>query len=384
MKKAPIERARRDVLEPPVNVRAHAAQVIERHRLAMEGRFAVALEGRDPEGVHDVRVASRRLRAALAFFAPCIEEGQRDRLERDLRAATKALGRVRDFDVLRLKFAELVSRSSPVAALALESLDARLARQRRRARTKMMRRFASIDLDRLNARLKRLTASLRRRPLVHAERASAASSSRPVGGSVAGSAPQAGEAVAAALADQVSPPVPPSHDAWPDLRATGDASMSEVIQAVAPRLVETLREVVAVASEHAPGEPGSAEALHAARIAAKRLRYELEIVAPYLENEGADVLRTLKKMQDGLGRFHDDAVLDETLNEAAELATTRELPHLARELVRIRGVRRRVLGREEHAVIRQLRALAEQEFPVSLARALARASAADEQQSVSA
>jgi len=163
--------------------------------------------------------------------------------------------------------------------------------------------------------------------------------------------------------------------------------MSEVIRAVAPRLVEALRGVVSVAFEHEPGEAGSAEALHATRIAAKRLRYELEIVAPYLENEGTDLLRTLKKVQDALGRFHDDAVLDETLHQAAERASARERPELAKELARIRGVRRHVLGREEHTVTRQLRELAEQEFPATLARSLEEAGvpeAADEKQNVSA
>jgi len=34
----------------------------------MMGFAETALEGRDPEGIHDMRVASRRLRAALEVF----------------------------------------------------------------------------------------------------------------------------------------------------------------------------------------------------------------------------------------------------------------------------------------------------------------------------
>jgi exopolyphosphatase/pppGpp-phosphohydrolase len=60
----------------------------------------VALEGTDIEGVHDVRVASRRLRAAMDIAAPAFPRGWYRPLLRTAKEITSALGEVRDRDVL--------------------------------------------------------------------------------------------------------------------------------------------------------------------------------------------------------------------------------------------------------------------------------------------
>lgn len=57
----------------------------------------VALEGRDPEGVHQVRVAARRLRVWLTL-------GGQEALQEDLRWLCRALSGERDLDVLREVF----------------------------------------------------------------------------------------------------------------------------------------------------------------------------------------------------------------------------------------------------------------------------------------
>jgi len=58
-----------------------------------------AWEGVHPEGVHLMRVATRRARAALDAFANALPEREREQLAADLRWLTKVLGRVRDLDV---------------------------------------------------------------------------------------------------------------------------------------------------------------------------------------------------------------------------------------------------------------------------------------------
>ena len=60
----------------------------------------VALEGRDPEGVHDMRVASRRLRAALELFRDVFPKRRLKPLLGDVKRLADALGRVRDLDVM--------------------------------------------------------------------------------------------------------------------------------------------------------------------------------------------------------------------------------------------------------------------------------------------
>jgi CHAD domain-containing protein len=57
------------------------------------------LDTDDIERVHDMRVASRRLRAALEVFAPCFPRDQHRELLRDVKALADALGRRRDPDV---------------------------------------------------------------------------------------------------------------------------------------------------------------------------------------------------------------------------------------------------------------------------------------------
>src|SRR3954451_21928503 len=52
------------------------------HLLANEG---AALLGRDPEGVHQVRVAVRRLRSALRFFRRALDKEVRKRQRDELR-----------------------------------------------------------------------------------------------------------------------------------------------------------------------------------------------------------------------------------------------------------------------------------------------------------
>ena len=56
--------------------------------------------GDDPEALHDMRVASRRLRAAVSVFAAAFPPKPFQALEKQVAGVTDALGVVRDADVL--------------------------------------------------------------------------------------------------------------------------------------------------------------------------------------------------------------------------------------------------------------------------------------------
>jgi len=58
-----------------------------------------ALNWHDPEGVHDIRVASRRLRGALRDFLPYLQKRSLASSLSDIKKLTGSLGRVRDHDV---------------------------------------------------------------------------------------------------------------------------------------------------------------------------------------------------------------------------------------------------------------------------------------------
>lgn len=52
----------------------------------------------DPDTVHDLRVASRRLRATVGLFAPFMAGEKPGRIGRELRRITRSLGRLRNLD----------------------------------------------------------------------------------------------------------------------------------------------------------------------------------------------------------------------------------------------------------------------------------------------
>jgi CHAD domain-containing protein len=59
-----------------------------------------ALTAGDTEGVHQMRVATRRLRAAISLFRKLFAEGESEPVKTGLRWLTERLGPVRDYDVL--------------------------------------------------------------------------------------------------------------------------------------------------------------------------------------------------------------------------------------------------------------------------------------------
>lgn len=67
---------------------------------AVWAAMPAAIAGEDIEGVHDVRVASRRLRAAMDVAVACFPAGWYRPLHQGAKEITRSLGAVRDRDVL--------------------------------------------------------------------------------------------------------------------------------------------------------------------------------------------------------------------------------------------------------------------------------------------
>src|SRR4051794_34878364 len=79
---------------------AHAAARIVRVRAGeLFEQAEGVLDTSDIERVHDMRVASRRLRAVLEVFAPCFPRGPYSGVLRDVKVVADALGERRDPDV---------------------------------------------------------------------------------------------------------------------------------------------------------------------------------------------------------------------------------------------------------------------------------------------
>ena len=131
-----------------------AFAILRRHFATMLAHeFGVRL-GEDPEELHDMRVATRRLRAALKLYGEFLPR-RAERYERDLRFFASALGDVRDLDVHLERLAAEASRDGEVLDEVFAALEERRADARRRM-------LDVLDSDRYERFVARFSGTLRR------------------------------------------------------------------------------------------------------------------------------------------------------------------------------------------------------------------------------
>ena len=113
-------------------------------RKALAGRFdemcalrRPAVKWKDPEGVHSMRVASRRLRSAFGDFAPYMNKRRLSSSFKEIRTIADALGEVRDQDVALIALEELAAEAKPEFAKTLRQFIDRRKEVRDAARTKL-------------------------------------------------------------------------------------------------------------------------------------------------------------------------------------------------------------------------------------------------------
>ncbi len=107
-----------------------AFAILRRHFASMLAHEPGTRLGEDPEELHDMRVATRRMRAALKLYKDVLPK-RADRYERDLRFFASALGEVRDVDVHLERLAE-ESNDEKVPGEIFEVLEGRRVEARRR------------------------------------------------------------------------------------------------------------------------------------------------------------------------------------------------------------------------------------------------------------
>lgn len=106
-----------------------------------------AIKGKDPEGVHQLRVSLRRMRSALKVFSPVLNPGYRRRWRSELKSLAKELDHVRDLDV----FLE-THYSTTKADSALESL---LRKQKKQSQKKLAGQLRSKSFQKPCRKLKK-------------------------------------------------------------------------------------------------------------------------------------------------------------------------------------------------------------------------------------
>lgn len=219
-----------------------------------------ARKARQSEPVHQARVASRRFRAALEMFADCFPPEQVKLWNQAVRRLRRRLGPARDTDVQIESVRQTLARlSSTGIRPGVQRLLLRL-RQRRKA----LQQDVVLAIDRLE-RSRTLDA-------------------------IAAATTQACESLHDKAVAVQSPEV--------FLRAE-----REIL-----RRVEEL-----LAFQECLADEAAAERHHQMRIAAKRLRYTLEICQPAYDGALAEPLATVKDLQTLLGEVHDCDVWDEEL-----------------------------------------------------------------------
>lgn len=211
-------------------------------------------ENRDIEPVHQARVASRRMRSALRMFAECFDAKLATLWRKRISRLTKGLGAARDLDV-QIEFLEQflagLGEEDRRYRPGVERLRLRLRQQREAVQPKVIKTLDALDKGNVMAEM-------------HGELEKELFLLR--------------------------------HRAVPLQSPYVFAEAAEHIQACRRELL---------AYEYALDNPQDAPGHHKMRIAAKRLRYTMEICEPAYEGRLGPAIKAVKRLQSLLGDIHD-------------------------------------------------------------------------------
>jgi CHAD domain-containing protein len=107
----------------------------------------VALAGEDIEGVHDMRVGSRRLRAALEQFQDVFPKRRFRPMLRSVKILADALGEVRDLDVLIDRLQSDMKGRPRAQRVVLSDMISDMEAAREQARQRLHHVLDSLDAD---------------------------------------------------------------------------------------------------------------------------------------------------------------------------------------------------------------------------------------------
>lgn len=132
-------------LDPEQSYRSAMKELIAARWGAVWKAVPVAIAGEDIEGVHDVRVASRRLRAAMDVALGCFPDSWYRPLHAVAKEITGALGEVRDRDVLLEHLTKERAAGAPGERPGIDRLMERVSRERDVAREQMLAFLADLQ-----------------------------------------------------------------------------------------------------------------------------------------------------------------------------------------------------------------------------------------------
>src|SRR5215217_7073265 len=224
--------------------------------------------GEDPEELHDMRVPTRRMRAAMKVFEEALPE-RVGWLREELRWVAHALGDVRDLDVQIERFQAWKEEANEEVSGFLDRILSITHKRRAEARKNMLEALDSSRYERLESSFAEM---LRRGPAAALELA----------------------------------------------QTDGHDQVWEPVTAAAPALISGRYRKWRKAAKRLD-ETSSPEAFHDVRKKGKRLRYTLEFLSEVYGKPVHNLVKPLKALQDYLGD-HQDAVV--AAGYLRELGTT--------------------------------------------------------------
>jgi triphosphatase len=238
-------------VQPQDTLEDAARKVIGLHLRRLRDHDPGTRLGEDTEALHDMRVACRRLRAAVHALKEGIPQRLHRSLSDELEWLGQALGSVRDLDVQLALLARYDTAPPPDPGGGIAGLRAYMETDRARHRIEMLK---ALDSDRYYRLLVRLEdfARGRARPRHHNTEAQS-------------------------------------------VAAVGRKAIKKAFR----RLLKRGRAIDAAPTD---------EDLHALRIRAKRLRYLLEFLRELIGKPGRRLIKDLVRLQDLLGSHHDGVV----------------------------------------------------------------------------
>jgi CHAD domain-containing protein len=226
-------------------------KILRYHFLQMLVHEPGTRAGEDIEELHDMRVASRRMRAAFDVFGEYFKKKAIRTHLKGLRATGRALGHVRDLDVFLEKAAYFLDQAPEDERRGLDPLLALWVAEREVARTQMISHLDSVAYQTFVQRFNLFLNTT-------------------------------GEGARQFDSDQPTP---------------------HRVRDVAPMMIYT--RLAAVRAYEAILDNASYDQLHALRIDFKYLRYTLEFFREVLGPESKAVIEDIKQVQDHLGDLND-------------------------------------------------------------------------------
>jgi len=221
--------------------------------------------GENIEELHDMRVATRRMRAALQIFGDYLDEETWASFEKGLRRTGRVLGAGRDLDVFWEKTQRYLDTLPPERQDELAPLQAVWSTARGQARERLLAYFESKRYRKFKESFSEFLET-------------------------------------------------PSKAASPDLNGSGEIKPRR-LRHIAPVILYQRLAAMNAFEEWMSGPDIPLARLHQLRIASKGLRYSLEFLEEVLGAEAKGLIKEMKGLQDHLGDLQDAVVASNLLRD---------------------------------------------------------------------